>query len=349
MISNRERTQQIILSAIAALFVIGVGIYGYKQNHNSKIEKIVASKESIESDTLVLKSNYKSYLKEYKATYLASNGIVIKSNLEGEVKNVLIGKGQYIEKGKTIAYVETKLSEETLELAKERYKELQSDLDKEQENLASLDINDSASIINSQMRIEMLKQALVLANKAMKEMQQSMHSSALVSAVAGVVDTVYLTNNSIISISSDVMKVLEYGYQVTVDDSLIRLLENIQSLEKDNVEVKSYIEQSAGEEILFDFGRYVSNDTFKTKKDLFIPTKSEKNNTNKNAKAIFTVVYKDVIEVPNTALRQDEGGSYIINVSGEKLIIEVLREMNKVSLIKGNNLDGQKILVSYTK
>ncbi|WP_010252642.1 hypothetical protein [Myroides injenensis] len=61
------------------------------------------------------------------------------------------------------------------------------------------------------------------------------------------------------------------------------------------------------------------------------------------------MVYKDVIEVPNTAIRQDEGGSYIINVSGEKLIIEVLREMNKVSLIKGNNLDGQKILVSYTK
>lgn len=347
MISNRQRKQQVLLSALAVLFVIGVGIYGYKKNNNSNVEKIVASKDSIEVDTLVLKSNYKSYAKEYDATYLASNGVIIKSNLEGEVKSVQIAKGQYLEKGKVVAYVETKLSEETLMLAKERYKELQNDLDVEQENLSTINSEDSASRINSQMRIEMLKQALVLADKAMKDMQQSLQSSALVSAVAGVVDSVYLTNNMNISISSDVMKVLEYGYQIAIDESLITLWESLKSLDKEKVEVKSYIEQNAGEEILFDFGRLITDGTFKNKNHFFIPIKGGESNIGKKAKAIFSVIYKDVIEIPNTAIKEEEGVSYIINVSGEKLIIEVLRKMNKVSLIKGNNLDGQKILISH--
>ncbi|MEC4113467.1 hypothetical protein VSO92_05015 [Myroides pelagicus] len=179
------KIQQYITTAIAALFLVFVAIYGYRTKSDDKGEdKVIVQEQSIKRITDTLTE------KPIRVQWKWSKELLIVAPSSGSIHQVMVKNRQFVKKGEVMFQLLRDVSKVNLDAASKRVAELEQDileLEKKQDTDKTLT---DAQQVNLNSRLGVLRHALVLAKQVMND-PESKTSTQIVNVYApidGLVD-----------------------------------------------------------------------------------------------------------------------------------------------------------------
>ncbi|MEK6494462.1 efflux RND transporter periplasmic adaptor subunit [Myroides odoratimimus] len=377
MDKKNVKLQQIIMTLLSIVFLVGVGYYGNKDKggENEVIEpKTIAVTEEIiqpenevtleeeEEETeevkvnvaptvLVLNSKYHTYTKEYPAKVKMKYSTPVRESVEGKVVSLFIKEGQAIAEGQVIYEVEVgslQISKKEKDKEQNEYKGLKKDLERAENRLQKLARRDSVAFVKQREVVEELRKSLVELSERINASDTKYSRHTVKSEYSGVVKNISVKVGDILAGNDKHNLFTIVGYDVFFEIPANDMVQWRQGITGQNTLVSSF-ETKEGQRIPIKVN--LKNDT-----DIFFLDKSPqimeglKLNGEGIAenRVVISLVYKDVIEIPYSAINLTSEGKQLITimdtngVESKKEIIPI-RKYTSYVLVSDSTLEGVSI------
>jgi RND family efflux transporter MFP subunit len=294
--------------------------------------------ESIRLNTMPFK-----HFIEVSGTAEAVREAFISPEVAGQIREIYVNEGDYVEKGKLLAKLNTEITESSI-------KELQASLDlattvyEKQKRLWEKGIGSEIQYLNAKNNKESLEQKLVT-------MQAQLDMALIKSPVAGIIDDITLKKGELAMPGMQMMRIVNLDELYINADVAETYLAQVREGENVNVEFPVYPDMKL-ETPIYRKGNVINpnNRTFKIQLKLKNPDKLLKPN-------ILSVIHindfsaDSAIVVPSSLIKQDITGYYIYiiqenggrNVARKVYIQPGKTYLDQTMVLSGLN-EGQSII-----
>ncbi|EHO07602.1 hypothetical protein MODO_3363 [Myroides odoratimimus] len=377
MNKKNVKLQQIIMTLLSIVFLVGVGYYGNKDKGEEKevteSKTIVATEEVIQPEkevvleeeeekteevkevvaptVLVLNSKYHTYTKEYTAKVKMKFNTPVKESIEGKVVSLFIKEGQAVSEGQVIYEVEVgslQVSKKEKDKEQSEYKGLKKDLERAENRLQKLARRDSVAFVKQREVVEELRKNVVELSDKINASDTKYSRYAVKSEYSGVVKNITVKVGDILTANDKHSLYTIVGYDVFFEIPTSDMVQWKQGITGQNTLVSSF-ETKEGQRIPIKVN--LKNDTnifFLDKSPQVIEGLKLNGEGIAENRVVISLVYKDVIEIPYSAISLTSEGKQFITIKGEngvesKKEIVPIRKYTSYALVNDPALEGVSI------
>lgn len=381
MNNKSVKIQQVVMTVLSVAFLVGVGYYGNKNNHKeggkstevADIEKVVdhhieeqvaenevlaeeAEEEKAEvlaPSVLLLNSKYHTYTREYVAKVKMKYNTPVKETLEGRVVSVLVKEGQLVSDGQVMYEIEvgnlqTSKKEKDRELSE--YKSLKKDIERAENKMQKLARKDTVAFLKQRQLVDDMRKDLKALNESINGGDSKYTRYSIKAEREGIVRNLSVKVGDMLSANDKNTLYNLVGYDVYFDVPTSELPQWKRGLSADNPNtVVSSFEGIGGQRIAFKLNfKGDSEIVFIDRSAQMLENLRFKEDGSIDNKIILSIVYKDVIEIPMSAISTDAEGKQditVVNTTGVdvKRSINPIRKYASYVLVSDSTLEGVSI------
>lgn len=381
MNNKSVKIQQVVMTVLSVAFLVGVGYYGNKNNHQggeeptevADIEKVadhhieeqVAENEVLAEETkeetsevlapsvLLLNSKYHTYTREYVAKVKMKYNTPVKETLEGRVVSVLAKEGQLVSDGQVMYEIEVgnlQVSKKEKDRELSEYKSLKKDIERAENKMQKLARKDTVAFLKQRQLVDDMRKDLKALNESINGGDSKYTRYSIKAEREGIVRNLSVKVGDMLSANDKNTLYSLVGYDVYFDVPTSELPQWKRGLSTDNANtVVSSFEGTAGQRIAFKLNfKGDSEIVFIDRSAQVLENLRFKEDGSIDNKIILSIVYKDVIEIPMSAISTDAEGKQditVVNTAGEdvKKSINPIRKYASYVLVSDSTLEGVSI------
>ncbi|MCC9043286.1 hypothetical protein LNQ81_11450 [Myroides sp. M-43] len=382
MNNKSVKIQQVVMTVLSVAFLVGVGYYGNKNKHNeggestevAEVEKVadhhieeqvaeseVLSEEAKEEEkievlapsVLVLNSKYHTYTREYVAKVKMKYHTPVKETLEGRVVSVLAKEGQLVSDGQVMYEVEVgnlQISKKEKDRELSEYKSLKKDIERAENKMQKLARKDTVAFLKQRQLVEDMRVELKTLNESINGGDKKYTRYSIKAEREGIVRNLSIKVGDMLSANDKNTLYSLVGYDVYFDVPTSELPQWKRGLSTDNANtVVSSFEGIGGQRIAFKLNfKGDSEIVFIDRSTQVLENLRFKEDGSIDNKIILSIVYKDVIEIPMSAINTDAEGKQditVLNTAGENMTrsINPIRKYASYVLVSDSTLEGVSI------
>ncbi len=381
MKKNKIRIQQSVMTILSILFLVWVGYFGMTDEQineggveGKQADKVVNSENEVIAEsndvtiaenelevtsgttpTIKLTSKYHTYAKEYDVKVKLIESKIEKIGKQGRVVAVFVKEGQLVNSGQPIIAFESEnsgvLSESELKKELRKFETLKSKLESAQVKVNKAESKDSASQAKQQSKYEdILKEYKILESK-INSGQNKYERIVIRAGRGGIVKNLNLKMGDDVIANTTIFKVVSYDVFFDLTNSDLELWKQAQ----DQVTITGAFIGKDGQSIPFDIQANGIQERMFIKQ--YIPIwenlKFFTDDTVDN-KVSLVAVYKDIIEVPNTAVAYNsEGKAFVWIVDVDKRIskkyVTLIKKYGSNIVLADTALNGKNIVLTVVQ
>lgn len=381
MNNKSVKIQQVVMTVLSVAFLVGVGYYGNKNNPSegekstevadiekvadSHIEEQVAESEVLAEEAkeetaevlapsvLLLNSKYHTYTREYVAKVKMKYNTPVKETLEGRVVSVLAKEGQLVSDGQVMYEIEVgnlQISKKEKDRELSDYKSLKKDIERAENKMQKLARKDTVAFLKQRQLVDDMRKDLKTLNENINGGDSKYTRYSIKAEREGIVRNLSVKVGDVLSANDKNTLYSLVGYDVYFDVPTSELPQWKRGLSTDNTNtVVSSFEGAAGQRIAFKLNfKGDSEIVFIDRSAQVLENLRFKEDGNIDNKIILSIVYKDVIEIPMSAINTDAEGKQditVVNTAGENVrrSINPIRKYASYVLVSDPALEGVSI------
>lgn len=381
MNNKSVKIQQVVMTVLSVAFLVGVGYYGNKNNHKegeeptevADIEKVadhhieeqVAENEVLAEEAkeetaevlapsvLLLNSKYHTYTREYVAKVKMKYNTPVKETLEGRVVSVLAKEGQLVSDGQVMYEIEVgnlQVSKKEKDRELSEYKSLKKDIERAENKMQKLARKDTVAFLKQRQLVDDMRKDLKALNESINGGDSKYTRYSIKAEREGIVRNLSVKVGDMLSANDKNTLYSLVGYDVYFDVPTSELPQWKRGLSTDNANtVVSSFEGTAGQRIAFKLNfKGDSEIVFIDRSAQVLENLRFKEDGSIDNKIILSIVYKDVIEIPMSAISTDAEGKQdiiVVNTAGEDVrkSINPIRKYASYVLVSDSTLEGVSI------
>lgn len=382
MNNKSVKIQQVVMTVLSVAFLVGVGFYGNKNKEGedelievANVEKVAehSDKEVIEDQIIteellaeekeeeiaavpalmLLQSKYHTYTREYVAKVKLKYSAAVKETVEGKVVSVFAREGHMVSEGQAMYEIEvgslqTSKKERDREL--NEYKNLKKDIERAENKMQKLARKDTTAFLKQRQIVEELREQLKVVNESINGDGKKYTRYTIKAERDGIVRSLNLRVGDVLAANDRNVLYNLVGYDVYFDIPSGELPQWKKGLAGEGqTNVVSSFEGTGGQRIPFKLNiKGDSELVFLDKSSAIQENLKLRDDGGIDNKIILSIVYKDVIEIPMTAISTDPEGRQeitVINGNGEsiKKAINPIRKYASYVLVSDSSLEGTSI------
>ncbi|MDM1369027.1 efflux RND transporter periplasmic adaptor subunit [Myroides marinus] len=381
--SNKSvKIQQVVMTVLSVFFLVGVGYYG---NKNKKVEdestEVVAVENAVEHKEeeivenqvaieevkeeekveevatlpalLLLQSKYHTYTREYVAKVKLKYSTPVRETVEGRIVSILAREGQMVSEGQAIYDIEVgslNMTKKERDRELNEYKNLKKDIERAENKMQKLARKDTTAFLKQRQIVDDLRQQLKTLNESINGDNKKYTRYTIKAEREGIVRNLNLRVGDVLAANDKNILYNLVGYDVYFDIPSNELPQWKRGLAGEGqTTVVSSFEGVGGQRVPFKLNiKGDSELVFLDKSSAVQENLKLRDDGGIDNKIILSIVYKDVIEIPVTAISIDPEGRQeitVINGNGDsiKKAINPIRKYASYVLVSDSSLEGTSI------
>ncbi|MGL5275717.1 efflux RND transporter periplasmic adaptor subunit [Myroides sp.] len=381
--SNKSvKIQQVVMTVLSVFFLVGVGYYGNKNKKvedestevatvenavEHKEEEIVENQVAIEEvkeeekveevatlpALLLLQSKYHTYTREYVAKVKLKYSTPVRETVEGRIVSILAREGQMVSEGQAMYDIEVgslNMTKKERDRELNEYKNLKKDIERAENKMQKLARKDTTAFLKQRQIVDDLRQQMKTLNESINGDNKKYTRYTIKAEREGIVRNLNLRVGDVLAANDKNILYNLVGYDVYFDIPSNELPQWKKGLAGEGqTTVVSSFEGVGGQRVPFKLNiKGDSELVFLDKSSAVQENLKLRDDGGIDNKIILSIVYKDVIEIPVTAISIDPEGRQeitVINGNGDsiKKAINPIRKYASYVLVSDSSLEGTSI------